>query len=193
MTGEPLPAPATVTVSVLNGTGAYNQATDTGAALHALGFQIAGVGDSPPVGCRGRDRRLLRPQDRGRPGRGPGRGPLDDRRRHHRPRADHRRRGGHRRHRHPVRGRSASSAAPARTDRGPAPAATSPATTAPAASASRLQRALPDRSPLPPLRLRPVGSALVHPDPGEKVLAVTEVASQEPMCSAGTWPSRPAW
>ena len=29
MTGNPLPAPASVTVSVVNGTGAYNQATDT--------------------------------------------------------------------------------------------------------------------------------------------------------------------
>ncbi len=51
MTGEPLPPPSAVTVSVLNGTGAYNQATDTGAALHALGFQLSGVGDSPPVGA----------------------------------------------------------------------------------------------------------------------------------------------
>ncbi len=50
MTGEPLPAPGTVTVSVLNGSGTYNQATDTGDALHALGFQITGVGDSTPVG-----------------------------------------------------------------------------------------------------------------------------------------------
>ncbi len=50
MTGEPLPAPGSVTVSVLNGTGTYNQATDTGNALHALGFQITGVGDSMPVG-----------------------------------------------------------------------------------------------------------------------------------------------
>ncbi len=50
MTGEPLPAPGTVTVSVLNGSGTYSQATDTGDALHALGFQITGVGDSTPVG-----------------------------------------------------------------------------------------------------------------------------------------------
>jgi len=50
MTGEPLPAPGTVTVSVLNGSGTYNQATDTGNALRSLGFQVAGVGDSTPVG-----------------------------------------------------------------------------------------------------------------------------------------------
>ncbi len=51
MTGEPLPSPGAVTVSVLNGTGTTNQATDTGAALHALGFQVTGVGDSPSVGA----------------------------------------------------------------------------------------------------------------------------------------------
>ncbi len=50
MTGRPLPAPSTVTVSVLNGSGVTNQATTTGAALAALGFRTVGVGDSPPVG-----------------------------------------------------------------------------------------------------------------------------------------------
>ncbi len=50
MTGTPLPAPATVAVSVENGSGAYNQATDTAAALGALGFHTVGVGDTPPVG-----------------------------------------------------------------------------------------------------------------------------------------------
>jgi len=50
MTGKPLPAPSTVTVSVLNGSGVTNQATDTSAALGALGFRMAGLGDSPPVG-----------------------------------------------------------------------------------------------------------------------------------------------
>ncbi len=50
MTGTPLPTPSTVTVSVLNGTGAYNQGADTAFALHALGFQITGVGDAPSVG-----------------------------------------------------------------------------------------------------------------------------------------------
>ena len=35
---------------MLNGSGAYNQATDTAAALGALGFHIGTIGDSPPVG-----------------------------------------------------------------------------------------------------------------------------------------------
>jgi hypothetical protein len=39
-----------VTVSVLNGSGAYNQATDTAQSLQALGFHIGTIGDSPPVG-----------------------------------------------------------------------------------------------------------------------------------------------
>jgi len=50
MTGTPLPTPSSVTVSVLNGTGTYNQATDTASALSALGFRTVGVGDSPPTG-----------------------------------------------------------------------------------------------------------------------------------------------
>ncbi len=50
MTGQKLPDPATVSVSVLNGTGTYNQATTTSDSLRALGFQIAGVGDTPSVG-----------------------------------------------------------------------------------------------------------------------------------------------
>jgi LCP family protein required for cell wall assembly len=48
--GGTLPAPAKVTVSVLNGSGATNQATDTAQSLTALGFHIASIGDSPPVG-----------------------------------------------------------------------------------------------------------------------------------------------
>ena len=48
--GGALPAPATVTVSVLNGSGAYNQAADTAQSLQALGFHIGTIGDSPPVG-----------------------------------------------------------------------------------------------------------------------------------------------
>jgi LCP family protein required for cell wall assembly len=48
--GGALPAPSSVTVSVLNGSGAYNQATDTAAALGALGFQIGTIGDATPVG-----------------------------------------------------------------------------------------------------------------------------------------------
>lgn len=50
MTGKPLPAHSAVTVSVLNGTGASNQATTTAAALSALGYHTVGLGDSPPVG-----------------------------------------------------------------------------------------------------------------------------------------------
>ncbi len=49
-TGGTLPSPSTVTVSVLNGSGAYNQATTTSQALQALGFHIGTIGDSPPVG-----------------------------------------------------------------------------------------------------------------------------------------------
>ena len=50
MTGQKLPTPSAVTVSVLNGSGVYNQATDTSGALGALGFHMLGVGDAPPVG-----------------------------------------------------------------------------------------------------------------------------------------------
>jgi LCP family protein required for cell wall assembly len=50
MTGKALPKPASVTVSVLNGTGAPNQAIETATALHALGFHTVGVGDAAPVG-----------------------------------------------------------------------------------------------------------------------------------------------
>jgi LCP family protein required for cell wall assembly len=48
--GGALPSPSTVTVSVLNGSGAYNQATTTAQSLQALGFHIGTIGDSPPVG-----------------------------------------------------------------------------------------------------------------------------------------------
>lgn len=50
MTGNPLPAPSTVTVSVMNGSGAYDQATTTTSALQSLGFRTVGIGDSTPVG-----------------------------------------------------------------------------------------------------------------------------------------------
>ena len=50
MTGNPLPASSSVPVSVLNGTGAANQAADTASALTALGYHVVGVGDTPPVG-----------------------------------------------------------------------------------------------------------------------------------------------
>jgi LCP family protein required for cell wall assembly len=50
MTGEPLPAASTVTVSVMNGSGATDQATTTATALGALGFRTVGVGDVTPAG-----------------------------------------------------------------------------------------------------------------------------------------------
>ena len=48
--GGALPPATSVTVSVLNGSGAANQATDTAQSLQALGFHIGTIGDSPPVG-----------------------------------------------------------------------------------------------------------------------------------------------
>lgn len=50
MTGEQLPHPSAVTVSVLDGTGAPGQATQTAAALGNLGFHMVGTGSSTPVG-----------------------------------------------------------------------------------------------------------------------------------------------
>ena len=50
MTGNPLPAPSSVEVSVENGSGAYNQATDTATSLAALGFHTVGEGDTTPTG-----------------------------------------------------------------------------------------------------------------------------------------------
>jgi polyisoprenyl-teichoic acid--peptidoglycan teichoic acid transferase len=50
MTGKPLPAPSSVRVSVVNGTGVTNQATTTSAGLGALGFKMVGLGDAAPVG-----------------------------------------------------------------------------------------------------------------------------------------------
>ncbi|HUY40387.1 MAG TPA: LCP family protein [Candidatus Dormibacteraeota bacterium] len=47
--GGPLPPPSSVPVSVLNGTGATNQATDTAQALTALGFHVGTIGDTPSV------------------------------------------------------------------------------------------------------------------------------------------------
>ena len=41
---------ASVSVSVLNGTGVDNQAADTATALTALGYHVVGVGDTAPVG-----------------------------------------------------------------------------------------------------------------------------------------------
>jgi LCP family protein required for cell wall assembly len=50
--GAPAPAasPAGVTVEVLNGTGAYNQAARTGTALAALGYSVTGASDTTHVG-----------------------------------------------------------------------------------------------------------------------------------------------
>ena len=70
MHGGTLPAPGTVSVSVLNGSGAYNQATDTSSSLQALGFQMAGIGDTPSVASQVGDGRLLR-HTRRRPTRPP--------------------------------------------------------------------------------------------------------------------------
>jgi LCP family protein required for cell wall assembly len=50
MHGGKLPAPSSVTVSVMNGSDTTNQATDTSNALAALGFTMTGVGDVTPVG-----------------------------------------------------------------------------------------------------------------------------------------------
>jgi LCP family protein required for cell wall assembly len=50
MTGDPLPPASSVTVSVMNGSDTYNQATDTAASLTALGFRTVGLGDTAPTG-----------------------------------------------------------------------------------------------------------------------------------------------
>jgi LCP family protein required for cell wall assembly len=50
MTGEALPPASSVTVSVMNGSGANDQAAQTGDALTALGFHVTGVGDTTPTG-----------------------------------------------------------------------------------------------------------------------------------------------
>jgi LCP family protein required for cell wall assembly len=50
MTGAPLPHPASVAVSIENGTGVANQATETASRLQALGFHVVSTGDSTPVG-----------------------------------------------------------------------------------------------------------------------------------------------
>jgi LCP family protein required for cell wall assembly len=47
LTGASLPSPGSVTVSVENGTGAPDQATNTSRALQALGYQMVGTGDAP--------------------------------------------------------------------------------------------------------------------------------------------------
>jgi LCP family protein required for cell wall assembly len=49
MTGTKLPAPSSVSVSVLNGSGGDDQAASTAQALSALGFDIVGTGDTEIV------------------------------------------------------------------------------------------------------------------------------------------------
>jgi len=51
MTGRALPAPHLVTVAVLNGTGITGQAAATATALGALGLDVVGRGNAPPVGA----------------------------------------------------------------------------------------------------------------------------------------------
>ncbi len=105
MNGKPLPARSSVSVSVVNGTGAYNQASTTSAALAALGFHMVGRGRCHTRRRRRRDGRVLRIQIRGRRSRRPGGHPGDDRLGHHglRPEPGDRRGRCHRGHRHPVR------------------------------------------------------------------------------------------
>jgi LCP family protein required for cell wall assembly len=50
MTGQALPSPSNVTVSVMNGTGAADQAATTSSSLGALGFHMVGVGDTQSTG-----------------------------------------------------------------------------------------------------------------------------------------------
>ena len=102
--GGKLPAPSTVTVAVLNGSGAYNQATDTAESLRALGFKVGTIGDSPVRRPGGRDGRLLLVEDTGRVGGGPGRRQLHVGRRDHvrGPHPGEAWLAGHRRHGNPV-------------------------------------------------------------------------------------------
>jgi LCP family protein required for cell wall assembly len=51
MTGRPLPAAPTITVSVLNGTGITGQAAATASSLSSLGLDVVSTGDAPPVGA----------------------------------------------------------------------------------------------------------------------------------------------
>ena len=105
MTGSPLPAPSSVTVSVMNGSGVYNQATDTANALGRARFSHGRRGRHPGGGRCGRDHRLLRLAERGHRGGGGVGGPLHVRLGDHglRPEPGGRRRTGHRRDRNPVR------------------------------------------------------------------------------------------
>jgi hypothetical protein len=51
MTGKPLPAAPSITVSVLNGTGITGQAAATASSLSALGLDVVSTGDAVPVGA----------------------------------------------------------------------------------------------------------------------------------------------
>lgn len=46
LTGKTLPSPSAITVWVENGTGAYDQATQTAGALQALGYKVTGATDA---------------------------------------------------------------------------------------------------------------------------------------------------
>ena len=50
VSGKALPKPSQVTVAVMNGSGAANQASTTASALQALGYKISTIGDATPVG-----------------------------------------------------------------------------------------------------------------------------------------------
>jgi LCP family protein required for cell wall assembly len=50
LTGKVLPAPSSITVSVMNGSGVADQAASTATALGALGFRTTGVGDVSATG-----------------------------------------------------------------------------------------------------------------------------------------------
>ncbi len=81
--GGALPSPSSVTVAVMNGSSATNQATDTAQSLKALGFTIGTIGDTAPVGREAETCRLLLIEVSEGTGGGPGRRELDDGRRDH--------------------------------------------------------------------------------------------------------------
>ena len=50
MTGKPLPSPASISVSVVNGSGVPGQESASAAAFKALGFRVVGTGSATPTG-----------------------------------------------------------------------------------------------------------------------------------------------
>lgn len=52
-TGDPLPAPSSFTISIVNATGVANQAAVTARELGAQGFKVKGTGNMTPVGTVG--------------------------------------------------------------------------------------------------------------------------------------------